>query len=327
LRYYLPSLLPLGVFLLAAFYFGSLTLRSERKSAPALLTTLALLAGVQLLLEVSRGVLAYTYPLHDLRLLGILGCAIGFALCLIALLAQLYAPRWLVPALAIAALAMGVVIALLPGMDSRTALVLLIGSLLALCAALRGVREGAPGARAYAAGLALFALIGLLDPDRFIDQSFYLLVALLMLGLMVLQANAYSRERQLQLAQRLRADRLQRALDQQQAERAPRMLSVPGTGQLRQIAIDRIVRIQGAGDYVELHLDDGSQLLHTATLNELDAELPPNFLRVHRSHLVNTRFIDRLERSEAGTGTLLLRQGQSVPVSRRVMPGVRRALR
>ncbi|MEZ5455537.1 MAG: LytTR family DNA-binding domain-containing protein [Lysobacteraceae bacterium] len=327
LRYYLPSLLPLGVFLLAAFYFGSLTLRSERKLAPALLTALALLAAMQLLLEVSRGVLAYAYPMHDLRLLGILGCAGAFGLGLVALLTHLYAPRRLAPALVLAALAMTTVLALTGAMDSRTALMLLIGSLIALAAALLGVRRGARGARAYAAGLALFALADVVDPSGFIDYGFYWLVALLMVGLMVLQAAAYSRERRLQLEQRVRADRLQRALEQVQAERQPQVLTVPGTGQLRQIAVDRIVRIQGAGDYVELHLDDGSQVLHTATLNELDAELPPNFLRVHRSHLVNTRHIDRLERSEGGTGTLHLRQGQTVPVSRRVMPGVRRALR
>ncbi|MBX3724485.1 MAG: LytTR family transcriptional regulator DNA-binding domain-containing protein [Xanthomonadales bacterium] len=93
------------------------------------------------------------------------------------------------------------------------------------------------------------------------------------------------------------------------------------------MSVDRIVRIQGAGDYVELHLDDGSRLLHTATLNDLDAELAPAFLRVHRSHLVNTRRIERLDRSDACTGTLHLRGSDPVPVSRRVMPGVRRALR
>lgn len=74
-------------------------------------------------------------------------------------------------------------------------------------------------------------------------------------------------------------------------------------------------------------MDDGSQLLHTTTLNELDADLSPRFLRVHRSHLVNTHYIERLDRAEGGTGTLHLRGSEPVPVSRRVMPGVRRALR
>jgi hypothetical protein len=45
-------------------------------------------------------------------------------------------------------------------------------------------------------------------------------------------------------------------------------------------------------------------------------ELPSYFLRVHRSHLVNTKMIDRLQLAEG-----------AVPVSRRIKPGVRRALK
>ncbi len=327
LRYYLPALLPLGVFLLAAFYFGSLTLRSERKANAALLAALALIAAAQLLLEIGRGVYAYSYPLHDLRLMGIVACASAFGLCLIALLWRTYAPRGLIPALTAAVLSMAVAHSLYSAMDPRTAVALFIGSLYALPAALIGVRAKARGALTYALGLSVFTAFNLLDPGAFIDYGYYLLAALLMVVLMILQAAAYSRERDQQVQQRLRADRLQRALDQQQAERSPQTLAVPGTGSMRQVAVDMIVRIQGAGDYVELHLDDGSQLLHSATLNELDAELPPSFLRVHRSHLVNTRYIDRLERHDGGTGLLHLSCGDPVPVSRRVMPGVRRALR
>lgn len=327
LRYYLPTLLPLGVFLLAAFYFSSLTLRSERKAVPGLLTGLAVLAGVQLILEVSRGVFSYAYPMHDLRLLGILACSTGFSLCLVAVLTRLYAPQWLAATLLGTAAAATALVAWEPSMDLRTAGVLLIGCAAALLLALQGLRRARPGAAIHAGALLLFGLSLLADPSAFIDHGFYLLVALLMMVLMVVQARAYSLERQRQVEQRLRADRLERALALQQAERLPKTLSVPGTGRRRQIEVDRIRRIQGAGDYVELHLDEGRPVLHSATLNELDAELPPSFLRVHRSHIVNTRFIERLERSEGGTGTLYLIGGDSVPVSRRVMPGVRRALR
>jgi hypothetical protein len=327
LRYYLPSLLPLGVFGLACFYFIALTWLSERRAVPALLAALATLAATQLLLEVSRGVFAYAYPLQDLRLIGILACSAGFGLCLVAVLARMYLPGRLPWLLGLVATAMAAAIALTSSMDSRTALMLLIAGLGALMVAAFGIACGQRSAWAHLLALSAFNLGIALDPSGFVDLGFYLWVALLMVALMVLQAAAYSRERSRQVEQRLRADRLQRALDQRQAERSPPTLSVPGTGRLRQIAVDRIVRIQGAGDYVELVLDDGSQLLHSANLGDLDAELPPGFLRVHRSHLVNMRFIDRLERSEGGTGTLHLLDGAAVPVSRRVMPGVRRALR
>ena len=49
-------------------------------------------------------------------------------------------------------------------------------------------------------------------------------------------------------------------------------------------------------------------------------------LRVHRSHIVNTAFVDALERDPSGVGRLLLSNGAAVPVSRRIMPKVRSAL-
>jgi hypothetical protein len=329
LRYYLPSLLPLGIFLLAAFYFVSLTVRSERKLESALLGALAVLAGLQLLLEVSRGVFAYAYPMHDLRLIGIVACAIGFGVCLVAVHARLFAPRWLAAAVPLAAAATTGAMLLAPSLDAKTSIVLLTATALSLGFALAGIRMGRRGATFHAGALLLFGLANLLAPRNFLDLGFYLLVAALMVALMIRQAGAYGRERRLRIEQHLRADRLQRALDQAQAQAnpAPRVLTVPGTGTVKQVPVDRIVRIQGAGDYVELHLDDGTCLLHTTTLNELDAELAPTFLRVHRSHLVNTRSIERLDRADGGTGTLHLRGSGPVPVSRRVMPGVRRALR
>ena len=327
LRYYLPSLLPMGLFLLAVFYFGSLTWHSENRAVPALLTALAGLAMLQLLFEVSRGLVAYSYPVQDLRLIGILACSVGFGLSLVAVLAQQFVRHRTGLALTVTAIGMVAAIVLPASWDAKTALTLLSGSIVSLGLALIGLRQRQPSAKAYLAALTLFILANLIYPIQFIDHGFYFLVAGFLVGLMMLQAVAFSRERQSQIEQRLRADQLQRALDQVQIERAPQTLSVPATGSVRPVAVNDIVRIQGAGDYVELHLDDGTELLHNATLNELNAELPSHFLRVHRSHLVNTRCIQHLDRKESGTGTLHLHNGQTVPVSRRIMPGVRRALR
>ena len=327
LRYYLPSLVPMGLFLLAVFYFGSLTWHSEHKAVPALLTLLAGLAMLQLLFEVSRGLVAYSYPVQDLRLIAILACSVGFGLSLVAVLAQQFVRHRTGLAVGVTAIGMVAAIVLAPSWDAKTALALLSGGIVSLGLALIGLRQRQPSAKAYVAALVLFILANLIYPVQFIDHGFYFLVAAFLVGLMMLQAIAFSRERQRQIEQRLRADQLQRALDQVQLERTPQTLSVPTTGSVRPVAVNDLVRIQGAGDYVELHLNDGTELLHNATLNELDAELPSHFLRVHRSHLVNTRCIQHLDRKESGTGTLHLHNGQTVTVSRRIMPGVRRALR
>jgi len=327
LRYYLPSLLPMGVFLLAVFYFGSLTLRSEDWSVPALLAALSALVMLQLLFEASRGLYAYAYPVQDLRLIGILVCSIGFGLCLAGVSVKQFLERHRLMLMVLVVLAMTIAIVLTTSWDTRTALVLLMATSYAWIAAIIGWRKGRPLAPAHIVALTLFLLANLYYPDQFIDHGFYLLAALFLVGLMVLQAISYGRERQGRIEQRQRADQLQQAIDQSRADREPQTLTVPGTGQVQTVRVDELIRVQGAGDYAALHLMDGRELLHNATLNELDTELPSNFLRVHRSHLVNTRCINRLERKESGTGTLYLSNGQTVPVSRRIMPGVRRALR
>ncbi|MEN1726836.1 MAG: LytTR family DNA-binding domain-containing protein, partial [Pseudomonadota bacterium] len=304
-----------------------LTLRSEDRSVPALLAGMAGLVMLQLFFEASRGLFAYLYPVQDLRLIGILACSVGFGLALVAVVARQFWSKRSWHALVMTMIGMVTVFSLTPSMDARTAMMLLLGSASALILALIGWRRGRVHAWAYAAALALFLIANFTEPSAFIDHAFYLLTALFLVVLMVLQAMAYSRERQGQIEQRLRADQLQRVLDQAAAEREPLVLSVPGTGTVQSVPISDVVRVQGAGDYVELHLGDGREVLHSATLNELDAELPSHFLRVHRSHLVNTCWIERLVRNESGTGTLHLSNGQTVPVSRRIMPGVRRALR
>jgi DNA-binding LytR/AlgR family response regulator len=328
LRYYLPTLAPLGAFLLASFYFLSLTLRSEYKAIHALLSLLSILAALQLLIEVSRAIVAYRYPIHDLRLIGILICAVLFAGCLVAIATRLFAPahaRRLVLLGAMLTMVLGS--SAIAGMDGKAGIALLIGATIATGLSAYGAWRRMRHARAHFAAFVLFAACILVASEWFLDFYFYYSVAALLVFLMVQQAWAYAHEQQQQREQRARADRLQAALDDRAQAQTDVVLSVPSVGKLRRVPASSIAHVQGAGDYAELHLISGESVLHTAGLNELEAELPSYFLRVHRSHLVNTKLIERLQQGEGGTGMLHLQHGKSVPVSRRIMPGVRRALR
>lgn len=328
LRQYLPALLPLGAFLLASFYFISMTLRSERKDRAALLSALSVLAALQLLIEISRGVFAYHYPLHDMRLIGILLCSVLIGLSLVALLSRQFTPKSAQLSLLIAAtIAIGGVIAWAQDMDDKARIALLIASAFGLGIAIYGVRQRMPQAGAHAWALMLFGALNILAQDMFLDVYLFYLIAALLVFLMVQQASAYAREIQLQREQRTRADRLQAALDDRMQAKSELILTVLSVGKMQRIAASSIAHIQGAGDYVELHLIGGTSLLHTIGLNELEAQLPSYFLRVHRSHIVNTRLVDRLQQAEGGNGSLFLSGGKSVPVSRRIMPGVRKALK
>lgn len=76
----------------------------------------------------------------------------------------------------------------------------------------------------------------------------------------------------------------------------------------------------------ELCFVQGGQTLHSMSLNELGEALPASFLRVHPSHIVNVAFVKSLTRLASGVGHLELTNGATVPVSRRIMPMLRRAL-
>ena len=97
-------------------------------------------------------------------------------------------------------------------------------------------------------------------------------------------------------------------------------------GKVNLVPVNDIAYLKGAGDYVELNLVNGVQVLHYDSLNDLEKSLPTTFLRIHRSYIVNTTLIQSLERSSSGVGTLKLSNNDEVPVSRRIMPKVRKEL-
>lgn len=77
----------------------------------------------------------------------------------------------------------------------------------------------------------------------------------------------------------------------------------------------RVVQVTGAGDYSEIVTPAGKHLVRTS-LNELEASLGANFLRVHRSHIVNIDRIERMEPAGGGRLSLHLSNGETVVSSR-----------
>ncbi|WP_417448782.1 LytTR family DNA-binding domain-containing protein [Kordiimonas sp.] len=328
LRGYLPAFLPLGVLLIGAFYFGVLALRRRHRRELLLVPLAALFAAGQLLAEVARGLWAYDYPFHDIRLalIFLCACASGASLFLHVLLR--FAPK---RRLGIAVVAVAIFMAVvLPagGFDVKSTLALLVPSLLAaLIAGYAAIHRRAPHALAYALALFLFAGIILLAPTRFLDIYFYYCVAALLLFLFVQQIRQQVADSHLRAQEKARADRLQLILDESREQTNPSNVTVSSAGKVDVISSSDIVFCKGAGDYVELTTTNRGAVLHNARLSDLEAELPGTFLRVHRSYLVNTAFVAALERDPSGAGRLELTSGGQIPVSRRIMPQVRKALR
>lgn len=78
------------------------------------------------------------------------------------------------------------------------------------------------------------------------------------------------------------------------------------------ITIDSILIVSAAGNYVELHCLD-NQYLMRSTMKELEEKLTPyQFIRIHRSHLVNPGAIKSVE-----ADALVLTNGERLVISQR----------
>ena len=76
-----------------------------------------------------------------------------------------------------------------------------------------------------------------------------------------------------------------------------------------------IERISADANYSFIHLENGRKELHAYTLARYH-ECLPSFIRIHRQHLINPRFVMAIEGSVGGSSLLLL-SGQRLPIARR----------
>jgi hypothetical protein len=326
---YWPSLVTLGCFALGFLFFGVMSLRGEEREASAILALASLCAVGQLAAEASRGLFAYPYYVHDVRLMLIAGFAFGFGLCLNAyVLLKLSGLGWRARLLRLAGVAvvMAAVVIMAEGFDGKTGFALLAAAAMASAWLVLWGWQGKREAWTYLALMLGFILLIPLFGSRFLDFYFYVASAGVLMFLFYRQALALVRERRERRAETQRARQLETALAEARQRTAPAQLQLVSAGRVDYVQTDRIVQLKGAGDYVEVHFDDQRVSLYNGTLAGLEDELPETFLRVHRSHIVNTAFVSALERETSGAGRLVLSNGTDAPVSRRIMPKVRTAL-
>ncbi len=82
------------------------------------------------------------------------------------------------------------------------------------------------------------------------------------------------------------------------------------------IDVDDIVRCESDNYYTHFFFLDGRKLLISKTLKENEDLLSPyNFIRPHKSHLVNIKYIKSYVRQDGGY--ILMNDGTRIPVSRR----------
>lgn len=115
---------------------------------------------------------------------------------------------------------------------------------------------------------------------------------------------------------------IDRALGREASARPPaRCLGIRKGREVRMVALEGISFIRGADDFSELHVEGGISHLHARTLAALEALLPEDFVRIHRSYIAN------LSRARGIRGTnLVLADGRLLPIGRSYRDGVRARL-
>ncbi|MEX0297465.1 MAG: LytTR family DNA-binding domain-containing protein [Kordiimonas sp.] len=326
LQGYLPSFIPFGILLVGALYFGAIALYRQQDRRLLLLPFAALFAVGQLIAEVSRGLIQYDYPYHDVRLVLVMLFAAATGLCLLVHVVDRYGNKHKGPALIFGLVATIIVVSMEDTFGGKALLALqgpaFIGGLGVGLAA----RAGKEKALSYAVVLLAFSVAIQPVLDAFLDVYYFYMVAALLLFMFVQQARTNEMEKKALAAERARAERLQQILADTKERQTPSAVKVSEAGKVEMISADKIIYCKSAADYVELHIEGRGSVLRAGSLSELEKDLPQTFLRVHRSYVVNGEFIKALKREANGSGSLQLITGDEVPVSRRIMPTVRKAL-
>ncbi len=98
---------------------------------------------------------------------------------------------------------------------------------------------------------------------------------------------------------------------QNEAEEADQgYISVKADYKTQLVKISDIVYLESAGEYVRLHIEGGQTITTLFRLKNMEASLPANnFLRVHRSYIVNLKRI-----SSYTKGRIFLDNGEYIPL-------------
>ena len=94
-----------------------------------------------------------------------------------------------------------------------------------------------------------------------------------------------------------------------------RKISLSTTDKIHLIDVDDIIRCESDNYYTKIFFKDGNSLLVSKTLKEIDQKLEEyDFVRTHKSHLVNIRYIKNFIKDEM---MVVMADDTKVPVSKR----------
>ncbi|RZK43984.1 MAG: response regulator [Pedobacter sp.] len=93
---------------------------------------------------------------------------------------------------------------------------------------------------------------------------------------------------------------------QMQTKKLMKTLTVKLGDKILLVKLSDIVYVQAEDKYVFLHTVDGKKHLTDFTLSNLEDKLPEEFVRVHRSEIINTEYIKEIRKGFNGAFVFLL---------------------
>jgi len=88
-------------------------------------------------------------------------------------------------------------------------------------------------------------------------------------------------------------------------------------GKIIPLAVDAIARIEASDDYACIHTKDGEQFLASIRMLDLETQLDPSqFLRIHRSHIINLEVVASFDAHSSGRLQVTLVDGTRLFASR-----------
>lgn len=104
---------------------------------------------------------------------------------------------------------------------------------------------------------------------------------------------------------------LQRSVFEQVKNETYHSIAVKQRSGYINISTDEILYVEGFGDYVNVHLQEGRKVTVLSTIKAMDEQLADySFMRIHRSYIANLKKVDRIVENDVFIST------RSIPVSR-----------
>jgi len=108
---------------------------------------------------------------------------------------------------------------------------------------------------------------------------------------------------------------LEALLKHLQVKKEIKTLTVKIGDKILLVKLDSIIYIDAEDKYVFLHTADGKKHLTDFTINSLEEKLPEQFVKIHRSYMINSDYIKEIRKSFNGSFVFVLNDKENTRLS------------